>query len=177
MDGPRKKKKTVFWIEESTTPRYAHLATVGDSEPTNFQEAVLSPQAEQWKLAMEEEMQSLEQNGTWTLTKLPAGRKAIQNRWVFKLKLDGEGAVRRYKARLVAKGFSQRPGIDFEETFSPVVKHDSLRALLAIAAELDLHMLQLDVKTAFLNGDLEEELYMAQPTASFWQAVNLRSAS
>ena len=91
--------------------------------------------------------------------------------------MDGEGAVRRYKARLVAKGFSQRPGIDFEETFSPVVKHDSLRALLAIAAELDLHMLQLDVKTAFLNGDLEEELYMAQPTASFWQAVNLRSAS
>jgi len=81
-------------------------------------------------------MQSLEKNKTWTLTTLPAGRQAIQNRWVFKLKLDGDGAVRRYKARLVAKGFSQRPGADFEKTFSPVVKHDSLRAVLAVVAQM-----------------------------------------
>ena len=100
-------------------------------------------------------MQSLEKNKTWTLTTLPAGRHAIQNCWVFKLKLDGDGAVRRYKARLVAKGFSQRPGVTFEETFSPVVKHDSLRAVLAVVTQMDLHMLQLDVKTAFLNGDLK----------------------
>lgn len=103
---------------------------------------------------MENKMRSLEQNETWTLTKLPSGRQPIQNRWVFKLKLDGDGAVRRYKARLVSKGFTQRPGIDFEETFSPVVKHDSLRAVLAVADERDLNILQLDVKTAFLNGDL-----------------------
>ena len=80
------------------------------------------------------------------------------------LSFSRDGAVRRYKARLVAKGFPQRPGVDFEETFSPVVKHDSLRAVLAIAAERDLNMLQLDVKTAFLNGDLIGDLYMTQPT-------------
>ena len=108
-------------------------------------------------------MDSLVKNKTWTLTSLPPGRKAIQNRWVYKLKLDGQGEIRRFKARLVAKGFTQRPGIDFHETFSPVVKYESLRALLSIAAVSDLEMLQLDVKTAFLNGDLEEELYMAQP--------------
>jgi hypothetical protein len=161
---PRIRTPVVRWIEESTTPPYAGLAAVGAIEPTTLEEALASPQADQWKLAMEDEMRSLEQNETWTLTKLPAGRQPIQNRWVFKLKLDGDGAVRRYKARLVAKGFTQRPGIDFEETFSPVVKHDSLRAVLAVAAERDLNMLQLDVKTAFLNGDLNEELYMTQPT-------------
>lgn len=82
---------------------------------------------------------------------------------MFKLKLDGKGAVRRYKARLVAKAFTQRPGIDFAETFSPVVKLDSLRAVLAIATALNLKMKQLDVKTTFLNGDLTEELFMVQP--------------
>jgi hypothetical protein len=135
---------------------------VGAIEPTTLEEALALLQADQWKLAMEDEMHSLEQNETWTLTKLPAGRQPIQNRWVFKLKLDG--AVRRYKARLVAKGFTQRTGVDFEEILSPVVKHDSLRAVLAMAAERDHNMLQLDVKTAFLNGDLNEELYMTQPT-------------
>jgi Reverse transcriptase (RNA-dependent DNA polymerase) len=108
---------------------------VGAIEPTTLEEALASLQADQWKLAMEDEMRSLEQNETSTLTKLPAGRQPIHNRWVFKLKLDGDGAVRRYKARLVAKGFTQRPGVDFEETFSPVVKHDSLRAVLATQAK------------------------------------------
>ena len=79
------------------------------------------------------------------------------------LKLNGDGDVRQYKARLMAKDISQRPGIDFEETFSPVVKHDSLRVVLALTAELDIKMLQLDVKTAFPNGDLHEDLYMVQP--------------
>lgn len=79
-------------------------------------------------------MDSLINNETWTLTNLPPGRQAIQNRWVYKLKLDGEGKIRRFKARLVAKGFTQRPGIDFHETFSPVVKYESLRVILSIAA-------------------------------------------
>ena len=161
VHGPRIRTPVVRWIEESTTPPYGDLAAVGAIEPTTLEEAMVSLQADQWKLAMEDEMRSLEQNETWTLTKLPAGRQPIQNSWVFKLKLDGDGAVRRFKARLVAKGFTQRPGVDFEETFSPVVKHNSLRAVLA---ERDLNMLQLDVKTAFLNGDLNEDLYMTQPT-------------
>lgn len=93
---------------------------------------------------------------------LPPGRVAITNRWVYNLKPAGSSV--RFKARLVAKGFLQSPGIDYEETYSPVVKHDSLRTVLAIAAAEDLEIVQLDVKTALLNGDLEKELYMEQPT-------------
>jgi hypothetical protein len=162
--GRRIRRPPVRWIDESTNKFYAKLAAVGAvEEPTNFRSAMESPQADQWETAMEEEMDSLMDNETWTLTNLPPGRQAIENRWVYKLKLDGEGKVRRFKARLVAKGFTQRPGIDFHETFSPVVKYESLRAILSIAAVLDLEMLQLDVKTAFLNGDLDEDLYMTQP--------------
>ena len=86
----------------------------------------------------------------------------IKNRWVFKVERDGDGIARRFKARLVAKGFTQRPGIYYTENFSPVVKHDSLRAVLAVAAARDLEILQLDVQTTFLNGGLEEELYLEQ---------------
>ena len=162
--GRRIRRPPVRWIDESTNKFYAKLAAMGAvEEPTNFRSAMESPQADQWETAMEEEMDSLMDNETWTLTNLPPGRQAIENRWVYKLKLDGEGKVRRFKARLVAKGFTQRPGIDFHETFSPVVKYESLRAILSIAAVLDLEMLQLDVKTAFLNGDLDEDLYMTQP--------------
>lgn len=149
--GRRIRRPPVRWIDESTNKFYAKLAAVGAmEEPTNFRSAMESPQADQWGTAMEEEMDSLMNNETWTLTNLPPGRQAIENRWVYKFKLDGEGKVRRFKARLVAKGFTQRPGIDFHETFSPVVKYEGLRAILSIAAVLDLEMLQLDVKTAFL---------------------------
>jgi hypothetical protein len=121
--GRRIRRPPVRWIDESTNKFYAKLAAVGAvEEPTNFRSAMESPQADQWETAMEEKMDSLMNNETWTLTILPSGRHAIENRWVHKLKLDGEGKVRRFKARLVAKGFTQRPGIDFHETFSPVVK-------------------------------------------------------
>ena len=112
---------------------------------------------------MEEEMTSLIKNETWSLVEPPPGRAPIKNRWVFKIKKNGQNNVK-FKARLVAKGFSQRPGIDYGETYSPVVKHDSLRTILSLAAARDLELLQLDVKTAFLNGDIDEELYMDQPT-------------
>jgi len=111
---------------------------------------------------MNEEIDSLNKNETWSLSELPPGRSAIRSRWVYKLKQSGAEAVK-YKARLVAKGFSQKKGVDYEETYSPVVKHDSLRTVLAVAAAKDLEMVQLDVKTAFLNGELEEELFMEQP--------------
>ena len=113
--------------------------------------------------AMEDEMNSLIKNKTWSLITLPSGRKAIKNRWVFKLKLNSDNYIMKYKARLVAKGFTQKEGIDYSETFSPVVKYDSLRVILAIASQLDLEILQFNVKTAFLNGDLQEEIYMEQP--------------
>jgi hypothetical protein len=111
---------------------------------------------------MVEELSSLERNDTWELCSLPSGRKAIKCKWVFKLKQNA-GQFRCY-ARLVAKGFTQQAGIDCEETYSPVVRHDSLRIIFSIAAQRDLEMMQLDVTTAFLNGDLKEELYMEQPT-------------
>lgn len=127
-------------------------------EPETYEEAIISPQPVEWKLAMEEEMNSLIKNETWSLVEPPLGRAPIKNRWVFKIKRSGRNNVK-FKARLVAKGFSQRPGIDYGETYSPVVKHDCLRTILSLAAAHDLELLQLDVKTAFLNGDIDEELY------------------
>lgn len=112
---------------------------------------------------MQEEYDSLIRNETWSLTQLPPNRTAIKTRWVFKVKEESDGSTTRFKARLVAKGFSQRPGIDFEETYSPVVKYDTLRVILSLVAAKDLDMAQLDIKTAFLNGELDEEIYIEQP--------------
>ena len=108
-------------------------------------------------------MQSIAQNKTWKLTVLPPGRQAIGCKWVFALKLKADGSIDRYKARLVAKGFSQVEGIDFCETFAPVARLSSIRVLLALGAHYDWEIHQMDVKMAFLNGDLDEEIYMTQP--------------
>jgi hypothetical protein len=98
----------------------------------------------------------------WTGKKLPAGKRALQNKWVYKLK-EEDGGEKRYKARLVVKGFAQKKGIDFDEIFSPIVKMTSIRTILSLVAVEDLHLEQLDVKIAFLHGDLEEEIYTQQP--------------
>ena len=113
---------------------------------------------------MDEEMQSLQKNNTWKLGQLPKGKRAIGCKWVF-AKKDGSHSKKdvRYKARLVAKGYAQREGIDYNEVFSPVVKHSSIRILLALVAQLNMELVQLDVKIAFLHGDLEDEIYMTQP--------------
>lgn len=143
-------------------------ATTEDSssiiEPQSYEEAITSPDAKKWISAMEEEMSSLEENQTWRLEKLPSGRKTIKCKWVYKVKMDSFGHPVRYKARLVAKGFSQKEGVDYDETFSPVVRHESVRAILSTAAANDLEILQLDVRTAFLHGELTEEIFMDQPT-------------
>ena len=133
-------------------------------EPCTFAEAMESSRSNEWMEAMEDEIVSLRKNGTWELTEAPQNRKVIQSRWVFKVKRDGTGHMIRHKALLVTKGFTQQAGIDYSKTYSPVVRHDSLRVILAIAGKLDLEIVQMDVKTAFLYGDLQEELYMAQPT-------------
>ena len=119
-------------------------------------------QSEERKAAMDEEMDSLHKNHTWDLCKLPKGRKSIGCKWVYTKKEGVLGTEVRFKARLVAKGFAQREGVDYNEVFSPVVKHTSIRVLLALVAQFDLELEQLDVMTAFLHGDLEEEIYMSQ---------------
>ncbi|KAG9444920.1 hypothetical protein H6P81_016260 [Aristolochia fimbriata] len=107
-------------------------------------------------------MLSLEENQTWELVKMSAKKKVLQNKWIFWVKQEA-GGVQRYKARLVVKGFGQREGIDFHDIFAPVVKMTSIRTILSIVAVKGLYLEQLDVKTAFLDGDLEEEIYMRQP--------------
>ena len=132
-------------------------------EPTTIQEALNSSAKVKWKEALDSEYTSLIKNRAWNLVELPKGRKPVGCRWVFKIKHNANGAVERYKARLVAKGYSQEEGIDYEETFSPVARYTSIRSGLAIANQLDLELHQMDVQTAFLNGELEEEIYMLQP--------------
>jgi Reverse transcriptase (RNA-dependent DNA polymerase) len=110
--------------------------------------------------AMEEEMESMRSNNIWELVDLPEGRKAIGNKWVLKIKRLADGSIDRYKTRLVAKGYTQQEGIDYEETFSPIMRFTSIRLILAIVISLDLELHQMDVKTAFLNVNLEEEIYM-----------------
>jgi Reverse transcriptase (RNA-dependent DNA polymerase) len=110
--------------------------------------------------AMEEEIESMRLNNVWELVDLLEGRKAIENKWVLKIKRLADGSIDRYKARLVAKGYTQQEGIDYEETFSSVVRFTSIRLILAIVIDLDLELYQMDVKIAFLNGNLEEEIYM-----------------
>ena len=140
-----------------------HVAAVADLEPTTVQEALSSSDAVQWRDAIAAELKSIVANKVYSLTELPPGRKAIGCKWVFKIKRGADGSIERYKARLVAKGFSQTEGVDFSETYAPVAKFNSIRALLAIAAAEGYTVQQMDVKTAFLNGELEEEIYMQQP--------------
>ena len=130
-----------------------------EEEPKTVHEALSCPAKKEWKKAIEEEMESMKKNKVWELVDIPKGRKAIGNKWVLKIKRKADNSIERYKARLVAKGYTQQEGIDFEETFSPVVRFTSIRLILAIVAQLDLELHQMDVKTAFLNGDLEEEIY------------------
>ncbi|KAJ9515788.1 hypothetical protein QJQ45_008691 [Haematococcus lacustris] len=141
----------------------AELPAEGPAIPATIQEALAGPQSEQWSLAADEEMQSLLSYGTWELVELPEGCRPLANRWVWSVKRDGRGSIVRFKARLVVKGFLQREGIDFHELHAPVSKHATVRALLAVAAAEDMELEHLDVKTAFLNGRLEEVIYMHQP--------------
>lgn len=133
-------------------------------EPLTYEDAMKSENREDWKRAMYEEMESLQKNDTWILIMKPTGQRLVGCRWIFKYKEGIQGVEKaRFKARLVARGFTQREGIDYNEIFSPVVKHTSIRMLLSLVATEDLELEQLDVKTAFLHGDLEEDICMSQP--------------
>ena len=133
------------------------------SELTTVEEAMSCSENKNWQEAMEAEFQSLSTNQVWDLVTPPKDCKVINSKWVFKCKLGQHGQVERYKARLVAQGYSQRPGIDYEETFAPVVRFESVRSVIALAVHGNMKLHQMDVKTAFLNGELREEVFIRQP--------------
>ena len=128
-----------------------------------YQEARSGDHAAEWKVATDSEYNLPIGKKTWRLVELPPGRKAVGCKSVFRLKHSSNGTVERFKARLLAKGYTQKYGIDYGETFSPVVRFSSIRCLLAFAVQNDLLIHQMDVETAFLNGKLDEEIYMQQP--------------
>lgn len=133
------------------------------TEPRNFNEAIAHTHKDEWIRAMNEEIQSLTQKNTWNLTTLPENSKAIGSRWVYNLKTDASGKIVKFKARLVAQGFSQRFGIDYNQVFAPTAKNATFRILLSIASREGLVVHHLDVKTAYLNANVEEKIYMKQP--------------
>lgn len=138
-------------------------STAINNEPITVKQAMNSSDGCLWKAAMDDEFQSLVSNQTWELVHLPPGMKCISNKWVFKLKTNDAEKIVRHKARLVAKGCSQREGIDYLETYSPVVRFSSIRMLMAIAVKYQLRIEQMDVVTAFLHGEVKETIYMKQP--------------
>ena len=138
---------------------------MGEDVPKNFDEAIEGDEGEKWKGAMEDELGNIDKMGTWELVDLPAGRTPIGCRWVYAKKTNEKGEIVKYKARLVAQGFSQKPGIDFSNngTFAPVMRFETLRTTLALATVNGWDLRQFDVKGAYLNGYIEEEIYMRQP--------------
>ena len=153
-------------LGEAETPELTHrdleerLLLASDAEPASFEEAM---RHDCWRHAMLDEMTSIEASGTWRLVEPPARTRPIGLKWVFKTKKDAAGIVTKHKARLVAKGYIQRQGIDFDEVFAPVARLESVRLLLAHAACQGWAVHHMDVKSAFLNGVLQEEVYVEQP--------------
>ncbi len=145
----RNRLRPDYYLEQSSVAQ-------NDPELATVKQALESPQKARWKEAMETEMHSLQSNNVWELVELPEGRKAVGSRWVFKVKRNEHGKVERYKARLVAQGFTRVKGADYDETFSPVARLESLRTLVAVG----LQLYQVDITTAFLNGVLQEEVYI-----------------
>ena len=129
-------------------------------EPTNIEQAL---EEKCWREAFDAEMQSTIQNKTWELSDLPSDHKAISQKWVFKVKRDPAGNIVKHKARLVAKGYAQIQGVDYDEVFAPVARLETVRLLLALAAQGECEVHHMDVKSAFLNGELEEEVYVQHP--------------
>lgn len=151
-----------FVSYNSLSPAYRAFITSLDSVqiPRTIHEALKHPG---WQKAVQDEVTALEKNGTWVITDLPAGKRTVGCRWIFTIKHKVDGSIERLKARLVAKGFTQSYGIDYQETFAPVAKLNTIRVLLSLAANFDWSLHQLDIKNAFLNGELEEEVYMEVP--------------
>ncbi|GKA38822.1 retrovirus-related pol polyprotein from transposon TNT 1-94 [Tanacetum coccineum] len=147
--------------EKSFGPDFVSFTV--ENEPTSYRQAVTSSEGYQWKEAIKSEIDSILQNHTWELVDLPPGCKPLGYKWIFKKKMKANGTIDKYKERLVIKGYRQRERLDYFDTYSPVMRITSIRTVLAIAALRNLDVHQMDVKMAFINGDLEEEIYMNQP--------------
>ena len=152
--------RSIHDVYEEKNLIYDNLNLLITEEPCTYAEAV---KEEVWRSVMVEELSAIERNKTWTLVKAPPGIKPIGVKWVFRMKKDQTGDVVKYKAQLVAKGYSQKFRIDYEEIYAPVARFDSIRILIAIAAQLNWNLKHLDVKSAFLNGVIKEDLYVMQP--------------
>ncbi|WVZ52934.1 hypothetical protein U9M48_003933 [Paspalum notatum var. saurae] len=158
-EAPRKSKRQR--VEKSFGNDF--IVYLVDDTPTSISEAYASPDADNWKEAVQSELDSILSNGTWELTERPYGCKPVGCKWAFKKKLRPDGTIEKYKARLVAKDYTQKEGEDFFDTYSPVARMTTIRVLLFLAVSYGLIIHRMDVKTAFLNGELEEEIYMEQP--------------
>jgi hypothetical protein len=152
--GVQTKRKLIKNTEQS------HIAFISMLEPKNFNE---SNKYDHWVKAMNEELDQIEKNNTWEMVQRPKGKNVIGSKWIFKNKLNEQGQVIRNKAILVCKGYAQIEGLDFDETFAPVARLEAIRMFLAYAFHKRFKFYQMDVKLAFLNGDLSEEVYMEQP--------------
>ena len=155
-DHTHQKMRSLSDIYDQDVVQFAFFS----SQPTCFDEAA---KQKKWVDAMNNEIEAIERNNTWDLVDLPAGKNVIGVKWVYKTKLNEKGEIDKHKARLVARGFSQQPGIDYGETFAPVSRLDTVRFVLVIAAQNKWPIYQMDVKSAFLNGVLNEEVYVCQP--------------
>ena len=135
----------------------------GEDAPKSYRDAMERPDAVEWKVAIDKELKQIEDQRVWELVELPEGRRAVSSKWVLTVKTKPDGTTEKLKARLVARGFSQTQGEDYDLTWSPTVRYDSLRVLLAMAATMDLEVHQMDVVGAYLTADLEEEVYLELP--------------
>lgn len=152
-----------FGYESELAFAHASYEELADRETKTFEEAMKSEQSEEWFKAMKDEMSSLEKNQIWELVPKPKDKSIVDCKWVFKVK-EGTSASEplSFKARLVAKGYTQKEGVDYNEIFSPVVKYTTIRVILALVAHFNWELEQLDVKTAFLHGELDEQIFMNQ---------------
>ena len=151
-----------------------HTCNVAVVEPASFDEAV---KAEGWQKAMKEELSMIEKNKTWQLVARPKNKKVIGVKWVYRTKLNPDGSINKLKARLVVKGYAQQEGVDYSDTFAPVARHDTVRLLLALAAKLGWKVYHLDVKSAFLNGLLEEDIMLSNLNTLLLQLMKTKFTS
>jgi hypothetical protein len=164
---PRRETSMPNWMRDyvsgeglSEEETELNMAIVTSGDPVSYEEAVKSYK---WREAMDAEMESIQKNETWSLTELPAGTKKIGVKWIYKTKLNESGKVDKLKARLVAKGYAQQHGVDYTEVFAPVARMDTVQMIIALAATKGWLIYQLDVKSAFLHGELIEDLFVEQP--------------